>query len=124
MTKKKILVVDDEELILRTLCDDLEITGYDVTPAKSGEEALIKLNNERYDLVLTDLVMEEVDGVQVLKETKRIYPDTSVIILTGYSNSTLAEDAKCFGADGFLLKPCSIEELLDRIAQCLEEKQL
>ncbi len=122
MTKKKILIVDDEELILRTLCDDLEISGYDVTPAKNGEEALIKLEKERYDLVLTDLVMEEVDGVQVLNETKRIYPETPVIILTGYSSSPLAEDAKSFGADGFLLKPCDIEELLILISHCLEKK--
>ena len=121
MTKKKILVVDDEKLILRTLCDDLEISGYDVTPAKNGEEALVKLKNECYDLVLTDLVMEEVDGVQVLNEAKRIDPEIAVIIITGYSNSPLAEDAKCFGADDFLLKPCCIEDLLERMAQCLEK---
>ncbi len=119
MTKKKILVVDDEELILGTLCDDLEISGYDVTPARSGEEALIKLKKERYDLILTDLMMKEVDGVQVLNEAKRIDPETSVIILTGYSNSPLTEDAINLGADGFLLKPCEIEELLSLISQLI-----
>ncbi len=118
---KKILVVDDEELILKTLCRDLELSDYDVTPAKSGEEAFIKLKKERYDVVITDLVMEEINGVQVLNEAKRIDPETSVIIVTGYSNSPLAEDAKCFGAEGFLLKPCSIEELLALISQCIEK---
>ena len=116
---KKLLLVDDEVIILMTLCRDLELAGYDVTSATNGEEALIKLRKDRFDVVITDLVMEEIDGIQVLNEAKRIDPQTPVLILTGYSNTVLAQEAFS-KADGFLLKPCDIDDILSQISQCLK----
>lgn len=124
MNKKRILLVDDEAIILKTLATKLADEGFAVTTAANGSEALAKQENATYDLVITDLMMEGLDGIKVLKGTKRNSPTTSVIILTGYGDLTSAVDALRLGADDYLLKPCDNNELLFRISRCFEKQEL
>lgn len=121
---KKILLVDDEEVILKAFRKDLELANYDVTTAASGEEALSRLKDGPYHLVVTDLVMAGVDGMKVLQEAKNLDPQICVFILTGYGDMTSAIDALRLGADDYLLKPCDADELIMRISRCLDKQEL
>ncbi len=124
MTETSLLFVDDEEVIRKTFARELGIEGFAVTVAADGDEAIRLLTHTVFDLVITDLMMPEVDGFGVLKEVKKTAPQTSVIILTGYGDMRSAIDALRLGADDFTLKPCEIEELLFRIRRCLEKRSL
>ncbi len=99
MEDNKILLVDDDPLILQSISPALVKRGFQVTTAGSGQEAIDALNRSTFDLVLTDLVMENVDGFQVLKAVKELEKETMVIILTGHSDVNLAIDCLRLGAD-------------------------
>ena len=120
----KILLVDDDPLILQSISSALEQEEYHVTTADNGEEAIELINKNHFDLVLTDLVMDNVDGMAVLKEAKEKNPDGIVIILTGYGDLISAIEALRLDADDYLLKPCETEELTFRISGCLEKLEL
>jgi len=126
MEKKSILLVDDEQLILDSLARELTSAphDFDVAVASSGEEALAKLHERFWHLVITDLLMPGIDGLQVLQEVKRASPQTMVIILTGYADMEAAIDALRLGADDFLQKPCDTEELLFRMSNCFVKQDL
>ncbi len=124
MKKKTILLVDDEMTILKSLCRDLKSTGYEVLGADSGGKAIEIMERRSMDVVITDLMMEGLDGFQVLKYSKKIAPGRSVIILTGRGDIRSAIDALRLGADDYLLKPCDVEELLFRISRCLDKQSL
>lgn len=123
MSKKRILQVDDEKTILNYCRIDFENEGYDVTTTESGEEAITILEKNHFDLLLTDLAMPGVDGIDVLREAKKHHPDICAIILTGYGDITSAIDALRQGADDYLLKPCNTDELLLRVARCLKKQE-
>lgn len=122
--KYRILIVDDEEEIVFTLKKHIELEGYTVDAAYSGIEALNKVKNEKYHIVLTDIVMPEMDGVELLKEIKRYDALAQVIMMTGYS--TMDKTLSCleYGANDYVLKPFkSIEQvisILDYSVQKLE----
>lgn len=120
----KILLVDDDLLILQSISSTLEQEGYRVTTAANGDKAIELMNNSNFDLILTDLVMEPVDGIGVLKKAKEINPEIIVIILTGYGDLISAVEALRLDADDYLLKPCEPEELSFRICSCLEKLEL
>ncbi|MGR3177636.1 MAG: sigma-54-dependent transcriptional regulator [Candidatus Anammoxibacter sp.] len=128
MKKYSILVVDDEEIVRETVSNDLEYRGYDVTAVESGEEAVKLLSkdaeNSEFDLIITDLVMEGIDGIEVLKEIKKLSPCTMVIILTGHGSLETAIKAVKFNADDYILKPCKPEELYFTVNQCLKKLEL
>ena len=124
MEKNTILLVDDDPFILEGIGEDLENQGFKVTKAASGDRALELLTGSNFDLVITDLVMEDVDGIQVLKKAKELNANAMVIILTGYGNMKSAIEALRHEADDYLLKPCESEELLYRVNQCLEKAEL
>lgn len=124
MIQKSIMLVDDEDIILNTVGKDLEEAGYQVTTVDNGEEAITLLERGHFDLVLTDLVMEGVDGIQVLKETKKILPETCVILLTGFGDLHSAIEALRLGADDYLLKPTDLDELLIRIKNSLDKQEM
>lgn len=111
----KILVVDDEieyrEVLEMILCEN----GYIIETACSGEEALEKLENDSFDLILSDLIMEGMDGIQLLKEIKKKYADTEVIIVTGYGTVQNAVEAMKKGAFTYFIKSHDPEELLIEI---------
>lgn len=119
-----ILFVDDEEVIRKSLARELRLEHFSVTTAASGGEAISALQDKHYDVVITDLMMHNIDGFGVLKAVKKLCPATSVIILTGYGDMRSAIDALRLGADDFTLKPCEVEELIFRIRRCLEKRSL
>lgn len=124
MRKITILLVDDEKIILKTISKYLRGEGYDVSTTENGDRAIVKLNQQHFDLVVTDLMMEGLDGIQVLKQAKKNDPMLPVIILTGYGDMVTAIDALRLGADDYLLKPCGNEELLFRVSSCLDKYEL
>jgi DNA-binding NtrC family response regulator len=124
MEKYHILLVDDDHFILEGIGADLESQGFHVTKADRGDRALQLLSENLFDLVITDLVMEDTDGIQVLKKTKELNADTMVIILTGYGDMKSAIEALRQQADDYLLKPCESEEMLYRVTRCLEKREL
>jgi DNA-binding NtrC family response regulator len=124
MRKYAILLVDDDPIITAGTGSDLEEKGYAVTTAHSGEKAIELLNKSFFDLVITDLVMTPVNGMDVLKKSKEINPETMVIVLTGYGDMTSAIDALRFDADDYLLKPCEPEEMYFRVSRSLEKLEL
>ena len=124
MNQAKILLVDDEELLRLTVSRDLQDAGYAVETVEDGHQACASLAENSYDMVVTDLVMEGIDGMQVLKEAKHRDPTCGVILLTGYGNMDSAIEALRRGADDYLLKPYQREELFLRLARCLEKGKL
>ena len=124
MRNSTILLVDDDPLILKTLGPDLENHGYDVSTADSGDGALDILSDCFFDLIITDLVMDEVDGIDVLKKAKERDPDTMVIVLTGHGDMDSAIEALRHNADDYMLKPCDSEELHHRVQRCFDNLEL
>jgi DNA-binding NtrC family response regulator len=119
--KNEILLVDDDPLVLESIGIALENEGYSVSTAENGEKALDKIAKEFFDLVLSDLVMDKVDGITVLKYAKGKNPNLKVIMLTAYGSMTSTIDALKLGADDFLLKPCDTEEIFCSVKKCLEQ---
>lgn len=108
MKQEKVLLVDDEVIILETVGDDLREAGYTVAQANSGAEGLRQFKSGDFDLVISDLMMDEVDGFGVLREVKRISPETPVIIITGYPSSKAAKEALLLGANDIIIKPSGL----------------
>jgi DNA-binding NtrC family response regulator len=124
MKKKSLLLVDDEPIILDSFSREMVSAGLEVTKTTSGEDAIARINNGFFDLVVTDLLMPEPDGFQVLKAAKQKGPQIMVIILTGYGVMESAIDALRLGADDFLQKPCDTDELFYRISNCFVKQEL
>jgi len=107
----KLLLIDDEKAIVRVLSISLKSDGYDVVTAYGGEEGLDVFRRESPDIVLTDIKMPGVDGIEVLKRIKDLDPDTEVIIVTGHGDMHLAIEALQLGASDFINKPVGDEVL-------------
>ena len=111
----KLLVVDDEPGVRTSLEGILEQEGHQVTAAASGEEALAAMERDVFDLILVDLKMPGMDGLEVMSEAKSRMPDTVVIILTAYGTLDSAVGALRQGAHDYLLKPCSVQEIVGSV---------
>lgn len=118
----KILVVDDEVTIRNFIVRVLERAGYDVDAAPNGQSALNQLTVEAYDLLLTDIKMDHMDGVQLLRETRTRYPDLAVILFTGHATVNSAVEALRKGAHDYLLKPVKNEDILKAVKDALSER--
>jgi two-component system response regulator PilR (NtrC family) len=101
----KILVVDDEEMLRNLLVKILVKEGYDVDTAENGEEALDKLSQAPYDLLISDIKMPKMNGFELLKNVRSKYPLVGVIIMTAYGDSYSVKDALLLGADEYITKP-------------------
>ena len=123
-SKPKILVVDDEKDICNALEFILRRQDYDVKTANSGEKALEMIKKEAFDVILTDLKMGRVDGMEVLERAKEITPDTPVIIMTAYGSIESAVDAMKKGAGDYIIKPFYNEEILLTVRKNIEQKKL
>ncbi len=124
MTEEAILLVDDDPLILRTMAPTLEREGYAVRTAATGERALEVLGGPPFGLVITDLVMDRIDGIAVLQRAKQVDPACMVMILTGHGDLDSAIAALRLGADDYLLKPCEAPELFFRVRTCFDKRAL
>lgn len=122
--KERILVVDDDPVILRSAEKILLSQGYEVSTARDGASALRKIEEVPYDLVLTDLRMPDMDGIELLKKVKAFLPSTEVIIITGFGTIRSAVEALKYGAYDYLEKPFTPEGLINVVKSCLEKKRL
>ena len=116
----RILVVDDEESIRDLLRLVLTGEGYSVVTANDGEEAIEHLEAQRFDLVITDLVMPRVNGVEVLRAAKRIDSNFPVIVITGYPSVETMTELVRLGAGDYLTKPFNVDVVLVTVAKLLE----
>ncbi|MCX5702848.1 MAG: sigma-54 dependent transcriptional regulator [Candidatus Omnitrophica bacterium] len=119
-----ILVVDDEPMVRRSLSEMLTLSGYTVSAASNGKEALKLLKDYSADIVITDMKMPEMDGVKLLKELKEISPDTAVILITGYGSIEDAVDAIKQGADDYITKPIVDSEIKMVIEKLIKQRRL
>src|SRR6266851_1883132 len=124
MPNGKLLVVDDEESVAVTMGAILEMDGYSVSVTMSGADALRQIREMPFDLVLTDLRLDDIDGLTILSEICRVHPDTVTIILTGYASMESAIKALREGAYDYLVKPCDVDELRAVVARGIERRQL
>lgn len=120
MKQKMILLVDDEEIVLKSLARNLRKKEFKVTTEQNAYDALEKLKETVYDLIITDLIMENLNGIEFLKKAKKISPDTPVMIISAYGDRKSADNALQSGADDYLFKPCNFDDLLFRISHCLK----
>jgi DNA-binding NtrC family response regulator len=124
MIKAKILVVDDEEIVLRSCRKILGSDKYDIFTALSGQEAFDLLAKEPIDIVITDIKMPGMDGMEVLNRIKKDYPDILVIMITGYSTVQSAVQAMKLGAFDYIPKPFTPDEVQVVVEKALEKKSL
>lgn len=122
-SQHRVLVVDDEENVRITTAAILEQEGYEVDTASDGGEALNKIRNGRFDLVLTDLRMEGVDGNALLNELCANYPQIVTVVLTGYASIESSIDALRCGVYDYLIKPCVIDDLKLTVRRALEHQR-
>ncbi len=120
----KILVVDDQKNMRATTAMVLRSAGHAVEEAEDGAAALRRIGGEAFDVVLTDLRMPTVDGMEVLREARRLAPETQVIVMTAYGTFESAVEAIRRGAYDFLAKPFREDELLLRVSKALEKRRL
>ena len=107
----KILVVEDEAMMRNLLLKILESEGYRVTLASSAHEALEKLQQEKYDLMLSDVKMPGMNGFELLEKAKSTWDDMAVIVMTGYGDAYTVKEALMKGADEYLSKPFKSHEV-------------
>jgi len=120
----RILVVDDERELRDLIAGFLRDEGYEVDGFEDGEAALAALRGTAYDVVLTDLRMPKLDGVELLREALAIYPDLLVIVMTGFATIESAVEAMRLGAYDYLAKPVRIAELSQVVRRALEKRNL
>jgi DNA-binding NtrC family response regulator len=120
--KSRILIVDDEREVLETLSQRLSIREYDVTTAFSGKEAIETLKVQNFDVVILDVLMPGMDGVETLREIKRMKPLTEVIMLTGNTTVEVAVEGMKLGAHDTLTKPCETKDLISKVDKAYERK--
>lgn len=121
-TNYRVLVVDDEENVRFTTAAILEQEGYIVETADDGRAALEKVARGHYDLVLTDLRMEDMDGIAMLHELQTKYPNLVTVVLTGYASIETSIDALRQGVYDYLVKPCAIDDLKHTVRRALEHR--
>src|SRR3990172_11652497 len=120
----RILVVDDEIIVCESCQRILEEEGYEVEIALSGKEAFEKMKEHPHDLVITDLKMPGIDGMEVLKVVRKEYPDTIVIMITGFSTVETAVEAMKLGAFDYIPKPFTPDEVSIVMKKAIEKKSL
>ncbi len=124
MDEARILIVDDEPIARDNLDYVLRKEGYQTVVAENGAQAISELERESFDLVMTDLRMQPVDGMEVLRRSKEISPDTEVIVITGYATVSTAVEAMREGAFYYVPKPVNIDEVRILVRQALEKGAL
>ena len=122
MTGSSILLIDDEKVLLEAVSDDLREGGYEVTTAVSGEEGLKSFKILQHDLVIIDLKMEHMDGLEVSRQIKQLNPETPIMILTGYGSMETAIEAIRLDLDDYVVKPINRDDLFEKINRCLKKK--
>lgn len=120
----KVLIVDDEQSIRRTLRDILEFEKYEVDEAADGMEGLVKLKQGKYDVVIMDIKMPKMDGMEALERVQLLCPDTPVVMISGHANIDTAVESVKKGAFDFIAKPPDLNRLLITIRNAMDKSSL
>lgn len=115
----KVLLVDDEEEFVTTLAERLEMREFDPSIATSGDQALSMVQDKAFDLIVLDLMMPGIGGLEVMKQIKSANPEMPIILLTGQGSTKEGMEGMNQGAFDFLMKPLDIEELISQIHEAL-----
>jgi DNA-binding response OmpR family regulator len=118
----RVIVVDDEPKICQSLTRALGLMGYDVEPAESGQQALEMLESKAYDVMVLDLVMPDMDGLEVMRLSLEKCPDLLVIVLTGHASLESAIAAVRYGAVDYLVKAVSLQDVANAVADALQKR--
>ncbi len=122
--KQKILIVDDDPSILELLNQLFQRKGYECRTAENGKKALELLETSPFTIVITDLIMPKIDGLELLKMVKESWPDTDVIVMTGYTKNFTYTDVIRAGASDFVHKPFTLDEIEAKLQRLIKERQL
>jgi DNA-binding NtrC family response regulator len=120
--KARLLIVDDEEQFVEALSERLAMRDYDVTTSLTGENAIEKITNYNFDVVILDVRLPGIEGTAVLRKIKSLKPLTEVIMLTGHGTVEMAIEGMKLGAFDFLIKPCGAEDLTAKIDKAHDRK--
>ncbi len=123
LTPAAILIVDDDPEIRSSIAEYLSLAGFSADSAENAEQTLVILKSKKIDVVITDIIMNGMDGLEMTQYIKKRY-DTDIIVITGYTKDYFYEEAIGKGADDFLFKPFKLEELLLRLKRVLKEREL
>jgi DNA-binding NtrC family response regulator len=121
--KARVLIVDDEKDFAEALTERLRLRGYEASESHSGQEALAKLRTREFDVVILDLMMPGMTGIEALPEIKRLKPLTEVIMLSGKATLQTAVEGMQKGAFEYLTKPCETDKMTRKIDEALGRKQ-
>lgn len=113
----RLLLVDDEKGYLDVLSNRMARRGIETVKTYSGAQALQALRKQDFKVMVLDLKMEDMDGIEVLKIVRKMAPELPVIILTGHGSQAAAEDGMALGAFDYLTKPCELPDLLEKVRQ-------
>ena len=119
----KLLLVDDEEGYVNVLSNRMARRQIDVTKALSGTAGIQALRKEDFDVAVVDLKMEDMDGIEVLKVLKKMVPGMPVIMLTGHGSEKAAKEGIESGAFDYLIKPCDLDELIEKIREAVKARR-
>ena len=123
MSRTSILILDDEPIVSKRLQPSLEKKGYEVETFTESMKALQRIRERDFDIVITDLKMEGVDGMQILAEVKKRSPRTEVIVITGFATMQTAKESFQQGVLDFLAKPFKLGEIAEVIRRAEEKQQ-
>jgi len=121
MRKIKVLLVDDEEEFVKTMSERMGLQDLDADIALNGEQALQAIEDDTPDVIVLDLKMPGMDGMEVLRRVKKAYPDVEVIMLTGHGSEKDEEEARRLGAYEYLQKPSGIDKIVQTIKSALKK---
>ncbi|MDA8164071.1 MAG: response regulator [Desulfobacteraceae bacterium] len=121
--KHKVMIIDDEKIVGDMAKLSLEQEGYEVEAFLNGETALARLQGSPFDVVVTDFKMKGIDGLEVLRTVKKLYPKTVVIMITAFANLDVAIEALRDDVHDFFPKPVKIKELKASIQRALEKRK-
>lgn len=115
----RILLIDDETEFVTTLAERLEIRGFSCTTAEDGESGLALIRKQPFDVVILDLLMPGMNGLEALKQVRQISPKLPVILLTGHGSTREGMEGMRLGAVDYLMKPLAIEDLMEKLQEAV-----
>ena len=121
--KAKVLVVDDEEVVRESYLRTLSGVRWNVKAALNGREALDIMEGETFDVILLDIRMPEMDGIELLRRIKMRWPESQVVVITGYPSIETAKEAVRLGAYNYLAKPLGPEEIVEATTGAMTQKK-
>ena len=121
--RANVLVVDDEEIVCKSCRKILNQAGHNVQTASNGREALKRVEEDKYDVLIADWKMPEIDGMEVLRIVKKNHPDIVVIMITGYPTVESAVQAMRLGVSNYVPKPIHPDQLTQALRKALQERK-